>query len=184
MMSTNLSRVDGVQLSLRLVIPEDATYIHGLRMDPAYNSHLSAVTGTVLDQRGWIDAYKSREAAGAEYYFVIERTDGVRCGVVRLYDIKSDRFTWGSWILDENKPSKAALESAFLIYQYGFEVLGLDKSVFDVRRDNERALSFHYRFGAVETGVDNTNLYFEYTNKQFMADRLAHLTALQSESEK
>ena len=183
-MSSILSRVDGVRLSLRLVIPEDATYIHGLRMDPAYNSHLSAVTGTVFDQRGWIEAYKTRESAGAEYYFVIERTDGVRCGVVRLYDIQSDRFTWGSWILDENKPSKAALESAFLVYKCGFEVLGLDKSVFDVRRDNERALAFHYRFGAVETGADKTNFYFKYTNKQFKADRLAHLTVLQSEIKK
>lgn len=98
-----------------------------------------------------------------------------------LYDIKSDGFTWGSWILDENKPSKAALESAVLIYRYGFEVLGLDKSIFDVRRDNERTLAFHYRFGAVETGEDKANLYFENINEKFAADRLAHMTVLQSE---
>ena len=37
------------------------------------------MTGTVEDQRAWIEAYKTREDAGSEYYFVIERKDGVRC---------------------------------------------------------------------------------------------------------
>jgi RimJ/RimL family protein N-acetyltransferase len=183
MIASILSRVEGVRLSLRLVMPDDATYIHGLRTDPAYNSHLSAVTGTVEGQRGWIETYKTREAARTEYYFVIERTDGVRCGVVRLYDIKSDEFTWGSWILDENKPSKAALESAVLIYRYGFEVLGFDKAVFDVRRENERTLAFHRRFGAIETGRDETNFHFEYTIKKFAADRLAHMAVVHFEEQ-
>jgi len=57
-----LSRIDGIQLSLRLVLPDDAAYIHALRSNPAYNSHLSTVSGTVDDQRRWIEAYKSREA--------------------------------------------------------------------------------------------------------------------------
>ena len=57
-----LSRIDGVQLSLRLVQPDDAPYIHRLRTDPTYNGHLSAVTGTVEDQRSWIEGYKLREA--------------------------------------------------------------------------------------------------------------------------
>lgn len=177
------SRVDGIRLSLRLILLDDAAYIHSLRTDSTYNGHLSTVMGTVEDQRGWIEEYKTREAAGTEYYFVIERKDGMRCGVVRLYDITKDRFTWGSWILDENKPSKAALESAVLIYRYGFEVLGLDKSVFDVRRDNERTLAFHHRFGAIETDVDKINFYFEYTNEQFVADRLSHISVLQSEEQ-
>ena len=181
-MTSILSRVDGVRLSLRLVMPDDATYIHGLRMDPAYNSHLSAVTGTVEGQRGWIEAYKTREAAGAEYYFVIERMDGVRCGVVRLYDIKSDGFTWGSWILDENKPSKAALESSVLIYTIAFDILGLKKAVFDVRGDNDRTIAFHKRFGATQTHSDEKNIYFNYPRERFKADYEAHMSILQPEA--
>lgn len=180
-MASILSRVDGVQLSLRLVMPDDANYIHGLRMDPAYNSHLSAVTGTVEDQRRWIEAYKTREAAGAEYYFMIERTDGLRCGVVRLYDIKSDGFTWGSWILDENKPPKAALESAVLSFSVAFERLGAAVGYIDVRKHNTRAIAFYRRLGMQKTHEDVHNIYFEYTNEQFSADRLAHITVLQSE---
>jgi RimJ/RimL family protein N-acetyltransferase len=164
--------VSGIRLRLRLVTQEDAGYIHGLRTDPTYNTHLSAVTGTAEDQRRWIDAYKTREAAGTEYYFVLERhDDGRRCGVVRLYGIADCRFTWGSWILDANKPAKAALESAMLIYDIGFERLGLSNAVFDVKRDNIRAASFHKRFGAIESGSDNSNFYFEYPRARYRADR-------------
>lgn len=174
-------RLDGIRVSLRLVLLDDASYIHGLRTDPTYNSHLSAVTGTVEDQRSWIEDYKAREATGAEYYFVIERKDGQRCGVVRLYDIMENQFTWGSWILDKNKPSKAALESAVLLYRTGFDILGFRKADFEVRHDNERTIAFHQRFGAKETGRDEINLYFEYSREKFAADWQKHLAVLKSE---
>lgn len=177
-----LSRIDGIQLSLRLVQPEDALYIHGLRTDPTYNGHLSTVTGTVEDQRSWIEAYKTREAAGSEYYFVIERKDGVRCGVVRLYDITGGQFTWGSWILDHNKPRKAALESAMLIYRYGFEVLGLSRSVFEVRRENENTLAFHRRLKATQTHEDEHEIFFVYSRAQFDATKDAYLSILKQEN--
>lgn len=157
----------GQRLQLRLVEPEDAAFIHGLRTDPAYNAHLSPVTGTVADQAAWIAGYKAREAAGTEFYYIIERRDGVPCGAVRLYGITQDSFTWGSWILNTDKPPKAALESALLIYEIGFDRLGKPRAVFDVRLDNERVLQFHRRFGAIETGRDAENLYFELSRARF-----------------
>ena len=179
-MPPTLSRIDGIQLSLRFVQPEDAAYVHGLRMDPSYNGHLSAVTGTVEDQLSWIEAYKTREAAGSEYYFVIERKDGVRCGVMRLYDIMGDQFTWGSWILDHNKPRKAALESTVLSFGVAFESLGMAVGGIDMRKQNSHAIGFYRRFGMQEIREDAHNIYFEYTSEQFAADRLAHMTILQS----
>jgi len=179
MQHPNLARIDGVSLSLRLAQPQDAAFIHALRMDPTYNAHLSAVTGTVQDQTDWIRLYKTREAEGTEYYYVIERRlDAQPCGLVRLYDITSDQFTWGSWILDRNKPPKAALESAVLIYQIGFERLGKSLSVFDVRRDNVRTLAFHARFGATEIGSDDQDVIFNYHATQFADDFDGHMAAL------
>ncbi|WP_422049018.1 GNAT family N-acetyltransferase [Shimia sp.] len=173
--------LEGKWLNLRLAQPSDAGYIHQLRMDPTYNLHLSAVNGTVQDQEDWLHRYKTREAAGVEYYYVIERRSDARpCGLVRLYDIEKSQFTWGSWILDQNKTPKAALESALLIYVKGFEELGLSKSVFDVRLDNARTLAFHRRFGAVETGRDAQDVFFEYTAAQFRADKDRHLAAIRA----
>jgi RimJ/RimL family protein N-acetyltransferase len=177
-----LSSIDGIQLSLRLVQPEDAPYIHGLRTDSTYNGHLSTVTGTVEDQRSWIEAYKTREAVGAEYYFVIERKDGVRCGVVRLYDITGDQFTWGSWILDQNKPRKAALESAVLSFGVGFNTLGIHTANVDVRVENTHAEAFYRRLGMTEVRRTEQEIFFVYSRAQFDATKDAYLSILKQEN--
>ena len=180
MKHATVSQIDGVQLSLRLVQPEDAPYTHALRTDPTYNGHLSTVTGTVEDQRSWIEAYKTREAAGSEYYFVIERKDEVRCGVVRLYDITGDQFTWGSWILDHNKPRKAALESAVLSFGVGFDTIGLDMANVDVRVGNTHAEAFYRRLGMTEVRRTEQEIFFVCSRDQFDADKLTLMNTLQS----
>lgn len=175
--------IEGVHLRLRLVRPEDAEFVYGLRTDPAYNTHLSAVQGTAGDQRHWIEGYKAREAALSELYYVIERRDGVRCGLVRLYDITADCFTWGSWILDANKPRKAALESVLLSFGIGFERLDLPTALVDVRIDNTKALSIYRRLGMEELRRDGQDIYFRFDRARFMADRTDLLAIVQSEIE-
>ncbi len=178
-----LERSEGLRLAIRLVVPEDAAFIYGLRSDPRYNRHLSKVVGTVEDQRAWIEAYKGRETLGTEYYYVIERrSDHVPCGLVRLYEIGADRFTWGSWILDTNKPSKAALESAILSFGVGFDLLGKNLAVLDVRRENETAYAFYKRLGMTQVGQDATDLFFEYPASRFFRDRDMHLQLIQGSS--
>ena len=143
---------------MRLIEPEDAAYVHSLRNNPAYNSHLSKVTETIDDQRTWIEEYKSREAHGQEFYYVIEWKDGTRCGLVRLYNIEAASFIWGSWILDENKTRKAALESAILSFGISFEALGM-----------------------VETHRIDGQIFFAYPRARFDADQEAYLSILEQE---
>ena len=50
-----IARVEGPNLILRLIKLDDAAYVHSLRTNPLYNSHLSKVTGNVQDQRAWIE---------------------------------------------------------------------------------------------------------------------------------
>ncbi len=182
MTEIGFDRVAGPNLVLRLITPEDAEYVYGLRTDPAYNTHLSEVQGSVEDQRRWIEAYKAREAERRELYYVIERKDGVRCGLVRLYDIIADSFTWGSWILDHNKTRKAALESAVLSFGVGFDSLGLKSAFVDVRRGNEKALAFYRRLSMTELRQDDSDIFFIYPRERFEADRQAHLDVLMQEA--
>ena len=173
--------VAGPNLNLRLIELDDAAYVHGLRTNPAYNAHLSAVQGTVEDQSRWIEAYKPREAERRELYYVIERKDGVRCGLVRLYDITADSFSWGSWILDHNKTRKAALESAVLSFSVGFEGLNLNSAFVTVDHDNEKALSFYRRMNMSELRRDENEIFFIYQREQFAADRPVCVDILQTE---
>ncbi len=183
MPSLELERVTGPNLALRLIRPDDAEYVYGLRSDPRYNTHLSSITGTVEDQRRWIEACKTRETEGVEYYYIIERlSNGLPCGLVRIYDIEGDQFTWGSWILDDNKSAKAALESAVLSFGVGFNMLGKQKGLIDVRTQNQRAIDFYRRFGMTQIRDDGENIYFNYTRERFEADYEAHMSILQTEA--
>lgn len=176
---SHLSRVEGPSLRLRLIRPEDAGYVHRLRCDPAYNRHLSEVRGGPDDQRRWIEAYKQREAEGHEFYYVIERrSDGAPCGVVRLYDIGTDSFTWGSFILDAGKPRKAALESAVLSFGIGFETLALETASIDVRIENTHAHAFYVRLGMQETHRTERDIYMVYTRSRFAADKAGYMSLL------
>ena len=181
MVPENLARVEGPNLILRLIRPEDADYVHALRTDPAYNRHLSEVRGTAEDQRRWIEGYKAREADLRELYYVIERKDGTRCGLVRLYDIGAESFTWGSWILDHNKTRKAALESAVLSFGVGFDGLGLSQALVDVRIGNAQALAIYQRLGMIELRRDDQDIYFIYPRVRFEADRAGYLAILEEE---
>lgn len=174
-----LARIRGPNLTLRLITPDDAAYVYGLRMNPAYNAHLSEMRGTVADQRDWIARYKTREAAGQEFYYIITRHDGTACGTVRLYDIDDDSFTWGSWILDQNKPPKAALESAALSFGIGFGTLGLARARVDVRRANTHAEAFYRRLGMLETHRTDQDIFFTYPRTRFEADREAYFSLLE-----
>lgn len=163
-----LGSLVGGSVKLRLVTLDDAEYIYALRTSSEFNRHLSAAPASVNDQIAWINGCKDRERRGEDFYFVIVRLDsGERCGVVRVYNVKDGSFTWGSWIIDNNKPPKAALDCALLIYRFGFSVLQCKHCMFDVRRSNEHTLRFHRRFGARETGSDQYNIYFEINRDEF-----------------
>jgi RimJ/RimL family protein N-acetyltransferase len=176
-----IARVEGPNLTLRLIEPEDADYVQNLRTDPTYNRYLSEVRGTVEDQRRWIEGYKARETEGREFYYIIERKDGTRCGLVRLYDIGAESFTWGSWILDANKPSKAALETALLSFGVGFDRLNLSEGFVDVRIDNAKALAFYFRLGMKELRRDQQDVYFVYLRDTFKEDQTEFLKIIEQE---
>lgn len=178
-LNKRIARVEGPNIALRVVQADDATYIYGLRTDSIYNQYLSEVKGTVENQRLWIEKYKVREAALQEIYYVIERQDGIRCGLVRLYSICNDSFTWGSWVLDHNKPRLAALESAVLSFGVGFDCLGLPTAQVDVRIANEHAVKFYRRLGMSEIRRDARDIYFAYTRAQFEADRAGYMAILE-----
>jgi RimJ/RimL family protein N-acetyltransferase len=152
-------------ISLRLVEPTDAEFILKLRLDQRYNSFISAVKNDVDSQRNWIVNYKKDESEKRQFYFIIERLDGIPCGTVRVYDLKFDSFCWGSWILNEDKTRYSAIESALLVYEFGFNELGFKKCHFEVMKENTKVIEFHKKFGAVVVDDDEDNFYFEITKE-------------------
>ncbi len=161
----------GKTIRLRLVEVDDAKFVHCLRVDGKYNKHLSQVTGSVEDQRKWIESYKERENKEIEYYFIIERIDDdVLVGTVRLYDFIDEKksFSWGSWILNEDKTRYSAIESAMLVYEVAFNELGFECCHFEVRKGNEHTIKFHQRFGAKIIGENEVELFFNLSKQTYI----------------
>ncbi|GKR01022.1 GNAT family N-acetyltransferase [Aeromonas caviae] len=150
-------------INMRLINEDDAEFVLKLRLDGNYNKFLSSVNADVSSQKAWIRKYKEDEVNNKQFYFIIERKDGTPCGTVRVYDIKNDSFCWGSWILNEDKTRYSAIESAVMIYNFGFNSLKFNKSHFEVIKDNVKVVNFHKKFGAVVVGEDSNNYYFEIT---------------------
>ncbi|MDO4694444.1 MAG: GNAT family N-acetyltransferase [Eikenella sp.] len=166
---------------LTLVGEQDAAFICTLRGNEELNRYLSATECSVDAQKQWIRNYKTREKNQEEYYFIIRRNqDQLPIGTVRAYDFQKNppSFCWGSWILNEDKTQSAALESALLIYRFGFQELGFEQSHFDVRKGNQKVHSFHLKMGAEKIGEDADNIYYILTEKQNRANQNTYLKFL------
>lgn len=153
-------RLSSKTICIRPVTENDAEFIIKLRTDERYNKYLSLVSSDTEKQKEWIRVYKKDEEDGKQFYFIIERLDGTKCGTVRVYDLQHDSFSWGSWILNSEKTRYAALESARLVYQFGFGQLGYNKSHFEVIKGNEAVVKFHKRMGAVKVNETQDADYF------------------------
>lgn len=179
MTKATFAGAQGLRLRLRLITLEDAQFVYRLRVDPQLSRHLSPVSGGIEAQREWINRYKARESARQEYYYIIcRKSDDRPCGTVRLYDLEQNALTWGSWILDADRPAKAALESALLSFSIAFEVLNKQVARVDVEKANHHAIAFYRRFGMTETGKDGSKLLFDYSRTLFEEDREGLAAAL------
>lgn len=151
-------RITGKTISFRLVEIDDAAFIASLRTD-GKNKFLTKVD--VEDQIEWLRKYKIREMEKSEYYFIICTNDNKPCGAVRIYDFVGDSFCWGSWLLNSNAPLSAGIESALLVYELAFYILGFKHCHFDVRVENTKVRAFHERMGSTIIKSDNLDVYYE-----------------------
>lgn len=161
----------GKSINLRLVTLSDAEFILALRTQTKKNRYLNPVENNLQNQQQWLKGYKKREQAGQEYYFIIESQHHEPLGLVRIYDLQPESFCWGSWLIKDQAPKSTAIESALCIYEFGFYCLGYPKAHFDVRKDNQRVIAFHQRFGAKIIKQDQHNIYFNYTIEAYQVAR-------------
>ncbi|MBN3136685.1 GNAT family N-acetyltransferase [Pectobacterium punjabense] len=161
-----VSNISSKTINFSLAKLSDSDFIFSLRVNEKLNRYISTFSGSVEDQYRWLEDYKKREHDEREFYYVIRRNDtDLPIGTVRLYDFieDSNSFCWGSWIINENKTSSSAIESALLVYKIGFEHLNFSGSHFFVDKKNKLVIDFHKKSGAIFLGEDDTNIFFNYT---------------------
>lgn len=146
--------VTGLSVFLRLATLNDCEFIFETRKDPERSLFLGGEPDSVPEQAAWLQRYFLRHLAGEEYYFVIcDSLSGSPCGLLRLYEVQAEHCTWGSWVLIASRPSGAAIKSAYLSFEFVFNVLGLASTKLRVHKHNNRALYLYMLFG-FEVSVD------------------------------
>lgn len=158
----------GRNIDLRPVEVKDAEFILSLRLDEKLSKYLHKVDNNVEKQREWL---KSCIEDKDQYYYIVQNKFSRPVGTIRIYDIKGDIFCWGSWIIIPKARSFATLESIVLLYEFAFEKLNFDKTCFDVRRANEKALNFYLRFGATITHEDKLDCFLTYSIQDFAKNK-------------
>jgi hypothetical protein len=157
--------VIGPRLRFRLAGPDDAAFILSLRLDPAKNAHLSATSADVEAQRKWLEATAGDRS---QIYFIITGEGEKPVGTVRLYDVVGESFSWGSWILSDEAPRSAAVESTLMVYSFGL-ACGFQAAHFEVRQANEKVWQYHERFGAVRTSSDELHHLYSISRQAIEA---------------
>ncbi len=161
--------IGGKTISLRLATMDDSIFIHSIRTDNKLSKHITKVTGTAETQRLWLSEYKKRELLKDEFYFIIIKNRTLEpIGTVRVYGITQDlKFCWGSWVLNENKTVTSAIESAYLIYKFAFDIMGFESAYFQVDNENSSVISFHKKSGATLVNCDKENHNFIYEKNSY-----------------
>ena len=151
-------KIKGRTLIFRNVEVTDAEFILSLRTDAKKSKYLMETSPEVRRQINWLEDYAGKTD---QAYFIIENKEGSSLGTVRIYDAKQDSFCWGSWILKDEAPKSAAIESALMVYSYAIDYLGFKKAHLDIRKGNEKVVRFHEGFGAVRVGETDIDYLYE-----------------------
>jgi|SaaInlStandDraft_4_1057021.scaffolds.fasta_scaffold18364_3 RimJ/RimL family protein N-acetyltransferase len=159
--------INGKNINLRTVEVDDAEFIYSMRKNQLRTKYLSEISGTIENQKEWIENYKVREKDNKEYYFILESKDNINYGLVRMYDFKNESFSWGSWLIKEDAPKTTAIESALQIYELGFYKLGFKRSHFEVHKNNKKVFSFHQKFGAKIVTENELEYFFNFEKSDY-----------------
>lgn len=149
-------------IDVRLVNEDDSTFILSLRTDKTLARFINYTENDENKQRQWIRNYKERERQGLDYYFIYSK-DGVPFGVNRIYNIKGDTCTGGSWVCKTGTPVELSIPTSLLCRDIMFDILNLKEDNFEVRKENKKVQKFHIMTGSAKTGETDLDILFQAT---------------------
>ena len=160
--------LDRYGLHVRLVREEDAEFIVKLRTNERNARFIHSTNPNIETQREWIKYYKEREANGEDYYFIFYSQDKP-VGVIRIYDIdyREKKATAGSWVCEPDLPLQIPICILIICRDIMFNLLGMEKDCFDVRKGNRQVQRVHKMMGAEIVAEDELNYYFELPKTVF-----------------
>lgn len=161
----NKEKLCGKYVNLREITIDDAEFILSLRLQEKKAKYLNKITNDIESQVNYIKKYL---LLSDEWYFISEDKKGNKLGAIRIYDLKKDSFSFGSWVMKDGISLQEVFETDFLTRMYGFDVLGYNKNHFEVRKDNEKVWKYHQFLGAKRTGETETCYLYEVSKDIYL----------------
>jgi hypothetical protein len=139
-------RIFGKNIYFRYAEVSDAEFIYQLRTDKQLSQYIHSITANIQSQVVWLENYKKREKECKEHYFIICSLTNEPWGVIRIYDLQKNSFSWGSWIIRKGAPMCVSIESTLMVYEYGFYHLNFENCHFNAMKKNTPVVKFHNGF--------------------------------------
>lgn len=153
-------------INARFVNVEDVDFILSLRTDKELTKYIHQTDCDKDAQIKWLEKYKEREREGKEYYFIFSK-DGVEYGLERIYDITDCSFTHGSFLFKPYSPIGMSSLCDIITREVGFDVLGIPKNLFDVRKGNNNVLHYHKTFQPTFLYETDLDRFYELSKENF-----------------
>lgn len=157
-------------LKVRLATEDDTDYIMSLRTDKELSKFIHKTDNDVNKHLDWFRRYKQRESEGRDYYFIYFKDDRP-VGLNRIYNIYDYYGTIGSWLCSPSNEVEVSMSTHLLIHDIIFEKIGLDLTIFDVRKGNKHVWKLHKMTGAQKVGESDIDFYFVTTKTDYLRRR-------------
>lgn len=157
-------------IDVRLADLNDSEFILSLRTNIKLSRFLHSTSSDIELQKKWMIAYKEREKEGKDYYFIYSH-EGIPFGVNRIYDIKENCATGGSWICKPGTNVELSMSTLLIMRDIMFNVLGLEADNFDVRKGNRKVQKIHLMMGAVQIGETELDYLYTLSKQTYLKKR-------------
>lgn len=159
-------RIEKYGIMARFVDVNDVDFILSLRSDKELTKYIHQTENDRDAQIVWLKGYKERERAGKEYYFIFSK-DGVEYGLERIYSVTEENFTHGSFLFKPDAPIGMSSLCDIITREVGFDILGIPKNLFDVRKGNNNVLHYHKTFQPIFLYETELDRFFELSKENF-----------------
>jgi len=169
-LDSNLLCLETQNTRLEPLTLEDVEFLFELRRG-LRSVFMKPISPHLNDQYIYFRKYLEKFTEGTEiYYKIIDKSTGIRAGVVRLTEIdKEETFCWESLVTTAETRAIVAIDTFCLIYRAGFEILQRKFcSPFTVPKLNKRVIKLHEMMEMVDrVGEVGDYWLYQVTNEKY-----------------
>ena len=161
----NFNEISCKNIILRKILVSDIENIKAVRKKGENEGVLSKTSADKNVFAKWLSADLNNPKS---LYLAILDLDHNFIGTVRLIDLDSGIFEWGSWALLGGEDPLIGLNCAYAVYKIAIEMCQFTESHFEVKKHNKYVIRFHLNSGAKIMQIEDDLISFRIDNSSII----------------